>query len=137
MHLDHFQGLDIFMTMQTVEQSIITKDDPKFIAFKDDYDRMMNGQTKPCSIFSRRYKNPKHVASQLLMRELYNVLNVCNKVSQIHVASSGKGFSSESRAMQSKTYQSLGNGRYNVLKGCIVSGYGVVPTPLAPDTFSI
>lgn len=137
MHLDHFQGLDIFMTIQSVKQSIITKDDPKFIAFKDDYDRMMNGQTKPSSIVGRGYKNPKQVASQWLMREMYNVLNVCNKVSQIHVASSGKGFSSESRAMQSKTYQSLVNGEYKLLNGCIVSGYGVLPTPLDNGSFMI
>lgn len=125
------------MTMQTVKQSIITKDDPKFIAFKDDYDRLMNGQTKPSSIVGRGYKNPKQVASQWLIREMYNVLNVCNKVSQIHIASSGKGFSSESRAMQSKIYQSLVNGEYKLLNGCVVSDYGVLPTPLDNGSFMI
>lgn len=125
------------MTTQSAKQSIITKDDPKFIALKNDYIQLMSGQTKPSKIVGGGYKNAKQVAAQWLMREMYNVLNVYNKISQIHVASNGKGFSSEARAMQSKTYQSLVNGEYKLLNGCVVSGYGVLPTPNDSNSFMI
>lgn len=39
--------------------------------------------------------------------------------------------------MQSKTYQSLVNGEYKLINSCVVSGYGVLPTPTDNDSFMI
>ena len=96
---------------------------------QSDLNGLMNGSVKPSSIVGRGYKNPKQVAAQWLMSEIHNASNPNCKVSQVHVASSGKGFTSESRAMNSKTYKSLLKGEYKLINDATVTDYGVMPTP--------
>ena len=96
---------------------------------QSDLNGLMNGMVKPSTIVGRGYKNPKQVAAQWLRSEMHNEENPRCKVSQVHVASSGKGFSSESAAMKSKPYKNLLSGDYKLINNATVTDYGVMPTP--------
>lgn len=102
---------------------------PRVKELKSDLVGLMSGNVKPSKIIGRGYVNPKQVAAQWLRSEMHNELNPSCKVSQVHVTSSGRGFSSEPTAMKSKTYQSLLKGEYKLINNATVTDYGVMPTP--------
>ncbi len=110
------------MSTETVKLTRLTE-------LQSDLNGLMNGSVKPSKIVGRGYKNPKQVAAQWLRSEMHNESNPSCKVSQVHVSSSGKGFSSESTAIKSKTYKSLLSGEYKLINNATVTDYGVMPTP--------
>jgi hypothetical protein len=101
----------------------------RFDKLQIDLNGLMNGCVKPSTIVGRGYINSKQVAAQWLRSEMHNELNPSCKVSQVHVASSGKGYTSESTAMKSNCYKSLINGEYKLINNALVTDYGVMPTP--------
>lgn len=113
------------------------KDPSRFTELQASLSGLICGSVKPGRIVGTGYKNPKQVAAQWLMAQMHNSLNPNNKVSQVHVASSGKGFTSESTAMKSKTYKKLLNGEYKLINDTIVTDFGVMPTPDADSGYMI
>jgi hypothetical protein len=118
------------MNSQSVNSTRLTE-------LQSDLNGLMNGNVKPSTIVGRGYKNPKQVAAQWLRTEMHNESNPSCKVSQVHVASSGKGFSSELTAMKSKTYKSLLSSEYKLINNATVTDYGVMPTPDSDSGYMI
>ena len=61
---------------------------------------------------------------------MHNLENPNAKIDELIVQTNGKPFASETKAMQSTTYQQLINGQFKLISdGAFVSDYGVMPAP--------
>lgn len=89
--------------------------------------QLLNGQITPRSVIGAGYKNARQVASGWIRTQLHNLENPSANVSQIHVSSSGKAFSTEGRAIKSKVHKHLLFNNYPTIDGSVVSEFGVMP----------
>jgi len=103
--------------------------DPIVTGHYESLSGLLSGTVKPSRVVGRGYKNPKSVASAWLRKEIHNLENLTAKVDKVVVTSSGKAFSSDTRAMMSKCYRSLVDGSYGVRDKVIITDYGVMPAP--------
>ena len=95
---------------------------------KADLTNLLAGNTKPSSVVGTGYRNARKTASEWLRKEMHNHANPSAAVNQIIVTTSGKAFSSESKAMQSPSYKSLIAGTFEVWKTHKVTDFGVMPS---------
>lgn len=91
---------------------------------------LLCGKVKPSAIVGKGYKNPKSVASAWLRKEMHNAVNNQSSVQYIGVASNGNAFKTEAKAMQSKAYKSLVDGKFQTFNDARVRDYGVMPSML-------
>lgn len=108
----------------------------KCITLKADISNLLARNIKPSSIVGTGYKNGRQVASQWLRKELHNKSNPSATVDQIIVMSSGQAFSSEAKAIQSKSHKLLVNGDFKVWKTHRITDFGVFPSEFG-DGFEI
>ena len=92
--------------------------------------QLLAGAIRPSSVIGKGYKNPKSVASGWLRTQLHNLQNPNATVSQIHVSSTGKAFTSERKAMHSPVFKLLVNGKYTTINSSVVIDYGVIPSTI-------
>ncbi|MBT0587970.1 hypothetical protein [Alteromonas oceanisediminis] len=102
----------------------------KLIEYQTMLNNLLNGNITPRSVIGSGYKNGKQVASGWIRTQLHNLANPSQKVSQIHVASSGKAYSSEMHAMKSKVYTQMLFNDYTTIDGSVVNDFGVMPATL-------
>lgn len=109
----------------------------KLTDIKESIAGLMNGSERPRDIVGSGYKNAKQVAAQWLYKEMHNLLNPTSTISQVHLTSSGTGYSSIERAMSAKPYQALLNNEYTLINDAQVISYGVIKTPNDAERFMI
>ena len=101
------------------------------IEHKQDLSNLLAGKIKPAKIIGRGgYKYPKSAASAWLLKQIHNKENPNSKISDCFVMTNGKPFPTESKAMQSDSYQSLLAGKFGLMSDrAYVSDYGVMASP--------
>tara|TARA_Y100001970_G_scaffold294258_1_gene449301 strand:- start:1397 stop:1777 length:381 start_codon:yes stop_codon:yes gene_type:complete len=98
--------------------------------YQRDLCQLFNGSITPREVVGTGYRYPKQVASQWLRKQMHNIENPNAKIDELIVQTNGKPFASETKAMQSTTYQQLINGQFKLISdGAFVADYGVMPAP--------
>ncbi|GIU41025.1 hypothetical protein TUM3794_20450 [Shewanella colwelliana] len=92
--------------------------------------QLLNREISPATVVGKGYKNPRRTASAWLRQQLHNLENPNSRIAFIGVASTGKAYASEAKAMKSADYQALAAGNFKLLTDAlIVVDYGVMPGP--------
>lgn len=98
-------------------------------SYLDKLDALLKGDIKPSSIIGSGFKNPKKSASEWLRTQISNATATeRSKISATIVTSNGSAFKSEAKAVSSKTYTELFNGKSPYFRNAVVTDFGVWPS---------